>query len=185
MTLSSSLGGASRGRASPLPGSTTALESTNSKLSRSRNRTPDEPRPLSYDLLTAAEYLPLVREGVELLQTVDLTDRPVISFEQTNPFPVIMGLKPTSYGYPLFFADDKSIRGYLERVVAANDGSDVDTSAWGSVSTFFSDADYVMVPEQPHSPKHHRVVMATYGPHLSKAYRQIARSENWLLYEKQ
>ena len=161
-----------------------ALEDTNGKLARSSNPTADEPRFLSYDLLTAAEYLPLVREGVELLKTVDLADRPVMSFEQTNPFPMILGLKPTAYGYPLFFAEDKSIRSYLERVVRANDGDDADSSAWGSVSTFFSDADYVMVPEQPHSPRHHRVVMATYGPHLSQAYRQIARSDNWLLYGK-
>jgi hypothetical protein len=116
--------------------------------------------------LTAPQYLPLVIEGVSLIKTVPHEDRSVITFAQSNPFSAALRLKPTTYGYPIFFAQD------------ANPDSLPDPER------FIADADLVMVPVVPHNPRQLEVLMAAYGTYLQENFRESTRSSHWRLFER-
>jgi hypothetical protein len=122
--------------------------------------------------LTASDYLPLIAEGVELLEGVPHDDRSVISLEHTNPFSALLRMRPTTYGFPLFWIEFLGkMAGPLSQYIPAPE-------------RYFSDANYVMVPEIPYSLPNSRVVMENYGPYLEENFHELKRSFHWRLYAR-
>jgi hypothetical protein len=116
--------------------------------------------------LDARAYLPLIAEGVKLLESVPHDNHSVISFEHTNPFSVLLGMRPTKYGYPLF---------WVKKARASN---------LPAPERYFSDADYVMVPEIPYSPPQLKKLMEAYGLYLEENFYELKRSSHWRLYAR-
>jgi hypothetical protein len=114
--------------------------------------------------LTAWEYLPLITEGVKLLESVPHDNHSVITFEQTNPFSVLLRMRPTKYGYPLFWATQIRNLPAPER--------------------YFSDANYVMVPEIPYNSSQLKIMMKVYGTYLNEHFYELKRSSHWRLYAR-
>jgi hypothetical protein len=116
--------------------------------------------------LNAREYLPLVVEGVGLLESVPHDNHSVITFEHTNPFSVLLRMRPTRYGYPFLWANMMKLRDLPDPEL------------------YFSDADYVMVPEIPYS--RYQLVQLTraFGMYLEENFSQIKRSPHWRLYAR-
>jgi hypothetical protein len=112
------------------------------------------------------EYLRLIAEGVKLLESVPHDNHSVISFEHTNPFSVLLGLRPTQYGYPLFWAENA-----LSQNLPAPE-------------RYFSDADYVMVPEIPYVRRQLEKLMEVYGSYLQENFHELKRSTHWRLYAR-
>jgi hypothetical protein len=123
-------------------------------------------RESTFGKLTASEYLPLIAEGVELLESVPHDNHSVITFEHTNPFSALLGMRPTKYGYPLFWAE----YALLPNLPAPE--------------RYFSDADYVMVPEIPYSRRQLETLMEVYGSYLEENFYELKRSSHWRLYAK-
>ena len=116
--------------------------------------------------LTAAQYLPLIAEGVELLESVPHDDHSVITFQTTNPFSALLRMRPNKYTYPLFFAE-------FERL-----------ESLPTPERIFSDTDYVMVPEVPYSHLQLKVMMTAYGSYLAENFYELKRSPHWRLYAR-
>ena len=116
--------------------------------------------------LNAREYLPLIAEGVKLLESVPHDNHSVVTFEHTNPFSVLLRMRPTKYGYPLFWAE-----GALSHNLPAPE-------------RYFSDADYVMVPEIPYSRRQLETLMEVYGLYLEENFYELKRSSHWRLYAR-
>jgi hypothetical protein len=116
--------------------------------------------------LTAPEYLPLIAEGVKLLESVPHDNHSVVTFEHTNPFSVLLRMRPTKYGYPLFW-----VEGALSHNLPAPE-------------RYFSDADYVMVPEIPYSRRQLKTLMRAYGLYLEENFYELKRSSHWRLYAR-
>jgi hypothetical protein len=116
--------------------------------------------------LKAREYLPLIAEGVKLLESVPHDNHSVITFEHTNPFSMLLGLRPTKYGYPLFWVDDARSR------------------IFPAPERYFSDADYVMVPDIPYSRRQLETLMEVYGLYLEENFYELKRSSHWRLYAR-
>jgi len=112
------------------------------------------------------EYLRLIAEGVELLESVPHDNHSVINFEHTNPFSVPLGMRPTAYGYPLFWAEN-----VLSQDLPAPE-------------RYFSDADYVMVPEIPYVRRQLEKLMEVYGSYLQENFYEFKRSTHWRLYAR-
>jgi hypothetical protein len=112
------------------------------------------------------EYLPLMSEGVKLLESVPHDNHSVITFEHTNPFSVLLRMRPTKYGYPLFWA---------QNALAEN---------LPAPQRYFSDADYVMVPEIPYSRLQLKMLMQVYGTYLEENFYVLKRSSHWRLYAR-
>jgi len=112
------------------------------------------------------EYLRLIAEGVKLLESVPHDNHSVITFEHTNPFSVLLGMRPTKYGYPLFWA---------ENALSSN---------LPAPERYFSDADYVMVPEIPYVRRQLRKLMEVYGLYLDENFYELKRSTHWRLYAR-
>ncbi len=117
-------------------------------------------------VLKAREYLPLIAEGVELLKSVPHDNHSVITFEHTNPFSPLLRMRPTKYGYPLFWAEKIHLN-YLPRP-----------------ERYFSDTDYVMVPEIPYSQKQLEKLLTGYGSYLKENFYELKRSPHWRLYAR-
>jgi len=116
--------------------------------------------------LEAWQYLPLIAEGVKLLESVPHHNYSVITFEHTNPFSVLLRMRPTKYGYPLFWAENA-----LSRDLPAPE-------------RYFSDADYVMVPEIPYRRSQLERLMEVYGLYLEENFYELKRSSHWRLYAR-
>jgi len=116
--------------------------------------------------LNDSEYLSLIAEGVELLESVPHDNHSVINFEHTNPFSALLGMRPTKYGYPLFWAENMASQ-YLP-----------------APERYFSDADYVMVPEIPYVRRQLEKLMEVYGPYLEENFYELKRSSHWRLYAR-
>ena len=116
--------------------------------------------------LGAREYLQLIAEGVKLLESVPHDNHSVINFEHTNPFSVLLRMRPTKYGYPLFWAENA-----LSRNLPAPE-------------RYFSDADYVMVPEVPYVRRQLEKLMKVYGLYLEENFYELKRSSHWRLYAR-
>lgn len=125
--------------------------------------------------LGTREYALLVEEGLKLLHSVPLEGKAVVTFEQTSPFGVVLGLRPTASGDPLGSINP----GSLERAEA--DGR-LDREKLSE--RFFSDTDYVMVPELPHSAVQLDLMENLYGDYLDRNFRELKRSSHWRLYER-
>jgi hypothetical protein len=123
-------------------------------------------RESTFGALTASEYLPLIAEGVKLLESVPHDNHSVITFEHTNPFSALLGMRPTEYGYPLFWAEFM-----LSRNLPAPE-------------RYFSDADYVMVPEIPYKSRQLEKLMEVYGLYLEENFYELKRSSHWRLYAR-
>jgi hypothetical protein len=117
------------------------------------------------------EYLRLIAEGVKLLESVPHDNHSVINFEHTNPFSVLLGMRPTEYGYPLFWAEK-----YKNRKEAI--------SRYFPPERYFSDADYVMVPEIPYVRRQLETLMEVYGAYLEENFHELKRSTHWRLYAR-
>ena len=117
--------------------------------------------------LKAKAYLPLIAEGVKLLESVPHDNHSVITFEQTNPFSALLGMRPTKYGYPLFWAEKIALSPNLS-----------------AQERYFSDADYVMVPEVPHSRRQLEILMEFFGLYLEENFYELKRSTHWRLYAR-
>jgi hypothetical protein len=120
--------------------------------------------------LNAWEYLPLIAEGVKLLESVPHDNHSVITLEHTNPFSVLLGMRPTKYGYPLFWKDPRYSEALLHNFPAPE--------------RYFSDADYVMVPEIPYSPGQLQKLIEAYGSYLKENFYELKRSSHWRLYAR-
>jgi hypothetical protein len=116
--------------------------------------------------LDARAYLPLIAEGVELLESVPHDNHSVITFAHSNPFSVLLGMRPTKYGYPLFWVEKSR------------------SSNLPAPERYFSDADYVMVPEIPFSPPQLKKLMEVYGLYLEENFYELKRSSHWRLYAR-
>jgi hypothetical protein len=117
----------------------------------------------------------LVEEGLELLRSVPLEGKAVVTFEQTSPFGVMLGLRPTATGYPVRVIDPQSIKraeadGRLDRQELSE--------------RFFSDTDYVMVPEVPYTATQPDLKGKLYGDYLDRNFHELKRSSHWRLYER-
>jgi hypothetical protein len=112
------------------------------------------------------EYLGLIAEGVDLLESVPHDNHSVINFEHSNPFSVLLGMRPTAYGYPLFWAENM-----LSHNLPAPE-------------RYFSDADYVMVPELPYVRRQLEKLMEVYGSYLEENFHELKRSPHWRLYAR-
>jgi hypothetical protein len=119
-------------------------------------------REFTFGELTASEYLPLIAEGVKLLESVPHDNHSVINFEHTNPFSVLLRMRPTKYGYPLFW--------FSRNLPAAE--------------RYFSDADYVMVPEIPYAHGLLKTLLEVYGLYLEENFHELKRSSHWRLYAR-
>jgi hypothetical protein len=75
-------------------------------------------------------------------------------------------MRPTSYGYPLFWVDKMK------------------THDLPDAELYFSDADYVMVPEIPYSRGQLVQLMRVYGMYLEENFNQLKRSPHWRLYAR-
>jgi hypothetical protein len=120
--------------------------------------------------LKAWEYLPLIAEGVKLLESVPHDNHSVITLEHTNPFSVLLGMRPTKYGYPLFWQDARYSEALLHNFPAPE--------------RYFSDAEYVMVPEIPYSPGQLEKLIEAYGSYLKENFYELKRSSHWRLYAR-
>jgi hypothetical protein len=116
--------------------------------------------------LNDGAYLSLIAEGVKLLESVPHDNHSVINFEHTNPFSVLLGMRPTQYGYPLFWAENA-----LSQNLPAPE-------------RYFSDADYVMVPELPYVRRQLDKLMEVYGSYLEENFYELKRSPHWRLYAR-
>jgi hypothetical protein len=116
--------------------------------------------------LSAREYLPLIAEGVKLLESVPHDNHSVITLEHTNPFSVLIGMRPTKYAYPLFWAENMR------------------SSDLPAPERYFSDADYVMVPKIPYSRDQLETLMEVYGAYLEENFYELKRSSHWRLYAR-
>jgi hypothetical protein len=116
--------------------------------------------------LKASEYLPLIAEGVKLLESVPHENHSVINFEHTNPFSALLYMRPTKHGYPLFWASSTPLRNLP------------------SAERYFSDADYVMVPQVPYNLNQLEKLMAAYGQYLQENFYELKRSSHWRLYAR-
>jgi hypothetical protein len=116
--------------------------------------------------LKAWEYLPLIAEGVKLLESVPHGNHSVINFEHTNPFSALLHMRPTKYGYPFF---------YVQNVPSLN---------LRGAERYFSDADYVMVPQVPYRLGQLEKLMAAYGQYLQENFYELRRSPHWRLYAR-
>jgi hypothetical protein len=125
--------------------------------------------------LQSWEYLPLILEGIELLESVPHDNHAVVTFEQTNPFGFALGMRPTRYGYPLNFVSSRVIE-RSRQPAARNDRLDPER--------FFSDADYVMVPEVPFKRIQLEGMLEIHGAYLEKHFYELKRSPHWRLYAR-
>jgi hypothetical protein len=85
----------------------------------------------------------------------------VINFEHTNPFSALLHMRPTKYGYPFFWALNLS-----------------------GAERYFSDADYVMVPQVPYRLRQLEKLMSAYGLYLQENFYELRRSSHWRLYAR-
>ena len=115
--------------------------------------------------LRAGDYWPLIIEGCHLLERVDFKDHAVVSFEQTNPFEPLMGMRPTSYGFPLLWV-----------------GAAFTEKKHPAPARYFSDADYVMVPAVPYSQSELDLLLKIYGSYLHEHYEVVQQSPHWSLW---
>ena len=116
--------------------------------------------------LEAWQYLPLIAEGVKLLESVPHHNYSVITFEHTNPFSVLLRMRPTKYGYPLFWVENRLSHDFP------------------APERYFSDADYVMVPDIPYSRRQLEILMEIYGSYLEENFHELKRSSHWRLYAR-
>ena len=124
------------------------------------------------------EYLPLVGEGIELLESVPYKGRSVIALAETNPFSVILQMRPTKNGQPLSYAGNRSAarrQRYLELPLEVRQAA---------AQRFISDADYVMVPTVPNYHKNTDVLYEMYGFYLEANFYELRRSPHWRLYAR-
>ena len=117
--------------------------------------------------LTAEQYMSLIVEGTKLLQRVPHDDHAVVTFAHTNPFSFALNLRPTKYGFPLFWA-----------------GASFTLDSHPSPERFFSDTDYVMVPEVPYDQEQREMLIAVYGTYLEHNFHEIQRSLHWRLWAR-
>ena len=108
----------------------------------------------------------MIAEGVKLLESVPHDNHSVINLEHTNPFSTLLHMRPTKYGYPLFWV------------------SKVPLHNMPGPERYFSDADYVMVPEVPYSIRQLEKLMAAYGQYLQANFYEFRRSSHWRLYAR-
>ena len=117
--------------------------------------------------IRGADYLSTIIEGSALLERVARNGQAVVVFDQTDPFTVALGLRPTRYGFPLFWP-----------------GVAFSWARHPSPQRFFSDAAYVMVPVVPWSQGTLNLISDIYGPYLKANFDIIARSPHWRLWAR-
>jgi hypothetical protein len=127
------------------------------------------------DRIPPWEYAPPVEEGLVLLESVPLDGKAVVTFQQRSPFGVLLGLRPTSTGYPLHVPDSRG----TERS-NATDGDGPGHTA----EEFFSDADYVMVPVVSNNSMQLEAMNSADGDDLLERFNELKRSEHWRLFER-
>jgi hypothetical protein len=126
-------------------------------------------------ILTQGDYLRIIAEDVELLRDSVGGDATVLSFEQTNLFPSALGLRPTAHGKPFDFANT--------HIAARRDTRD-STPDHKAAERYFSDAQYVMVPEVPFNRIHLQILIDKYGEYLDEHFVEYRRSPHWRLYSR-
>jgi hypothetical protein len=116
--------------------------------------------------LRPADYLSTIIEGVTLLGGVASRGQSVVVFDMADPFTFALGLTPTRYGYPMFFAgaNFRSIHPPAELV--------------------FSNADFVMVPVLPDLQSHLDLMIEIYGSYLKANFEERAKSPHWHLWAR-
>ena len=75
-------------------------------------------------------------------------------------------MRPTKYGYPLFWAEKTPARNLP------------------TPERYFSDTDYVMVPEIPYVRRQLEKLMEVYGLYLEENFYELKRSSHWRLYAR-
>jgi hypothetical protein len=125
--------------------------------------------------LTEGDYLRIIGEGVELLRDSVSGDATVLSLEQTNLFPSALGLRPTAYGKPFDFAN---------LPLAARQKTRGSVSVHKAAERYFSEAQYVMVPEVPFNRDHLKLLIDKYGEYLDEHFVEYRRSPHWRLYTR-
>ena len=119
--------------------------------------------------LSDDDYLKVVVEGANLLQVAGNHNETVFTFEQVNPFPYILSMKPLSNGYPLLYI---------------NGPVTTDPKLLPQARELFGAADFVMVPRLPHKASNFRNMMQIYGGYLSQHFSVLRDTAHWQLWKK-
>jgi len=117
--------------------------------------------------LNAMEYASLIQEGLSLLRRHVQPDSTLFVFDMTDPFTSLLKLRPTRYGYPMFWAEASFSR-----------------TTHPSPARLIGDADFVVVPIVPYSQGQLEEMKAVYGAHLEAEYAKVTQSEHWVLWER-
>lgn len=115
--------------------------------------------------LKAAQYLRTVEEGLGLIERYAEPRHALVVFDMTDPFSAILRLRPTRYGYPMFWVD----AGFSRATHPPPD-------------KVLSDADFAMVPVVPYAQHHLDEMLAIYGGDLEQAFEVCDRSPHWTLW---
>jgi len=115
--------------------------------------------------LTAAAYMETIIEGATLLVGQVGSDQSIVVFDAADPFTASLNLKPTRYGYPLFW-----------------EGAALSLASHPSPEHFFSDAAFAMVPVLPQTESQLDKMLAIYGPYLEANFDEIASTSHWHLW---
>jgi hypothetical protein len=125
--------------------------------------------------LEAWDYLPIVLEGVALLESFPHDEHSVVTFEQTNPFSFALAMRPPRYGYPLNFVSPRLLRQFRETLTLNQRFDPVG---------FFSDADYVMIPIVPFKRSQLEGMNEIYGEYVDTYFYEVGSSPHWRLYAR-
>jgi hypothetical protein len=117
--------------------------------------------------LDASEYLSTIVEGVEFLRGRVATNDAIVVFDMTDPLTAPLGLRPTSYGFPLFWV-----------------GGGFTQTIHPSPEQFFSNAAYALVPVVPYSQRQLDQMMEVYGQYLASHFEYVTSSGHWDLWKK-
>ena len=117
--------------------------------------------------LRAVDYLVTLDDGARLLARHVRRDQAIVVFDVTDPFSFALGLRPTRYGFPLFWTDRLPSIDLLP-----------------APARFFSDAEFAMVPAVPYTRAQLENMMKAYGQHLVEAFEPVASSQYWQLWRK-
>ena len=127
----------------------------------------DRRRSLGGSELDAAGYLSTIAEGLEFMRGRVAVDDAIVVFDMTDPLTAPLGLRPTSYGFPLFWAG-----GGFTRMLHP------------PPEQFFSNATYALVPVVPYSQRQLDLMMEIYGQYLAAHFQYVESSGHWDLWRK-
>ncbi|KMW57401.1 hypothetical protein AIOL_002364 [Candidatus Rhodobacter oscarellae] len=121
----------------------------------------------TWGLRFGAEYIALLADGEALLRRNAVTDATVMSFDYSNPFPMVLDLPRRKGGYNWMHA-----------------GRNLSAAEAGHISDadFFGGVDYVMEPFVATNQRALRFIQTTYGPGLLERFEILDQSELWTLY---